>query len=121
MAFFCATEGDQVVAEFRVNGEHRVTYKNVVIPTPLLSRPLRNRNLDPTAFSGLKLKIERARTPDGGTHAVLEHYLQSQPVEAEEKPRQPVVGRSACTSAPKSPVVASAIAGDVIHNLRSAP
>jgi len=119
MSFFCATEGEQIVADFRVNGNHHVTYKNVVIPVPLLSTPLRDRGLNPAVYAGPKLKIERARTLIADLYAILDPYIKSEPIDIHESP-QAIGGRSISMrmSAPLPPSV-SAIAGDVIHNLRS--
>lgn len=86
MSFFRMTEGDEIVADFRVNGPHHVTYKSVVIPVPLTSTPLRNRQLDPTVFAGPKLKIERARSLISELYAVLDQYLQSKPLDMHERP-----------------------------------
>jgi hypothetical protein len=120
MSFFRATEGDQIVADFRVNGNHHVTYKNVVTPIPLLSVPLRNRNLDSAVFAGSKLKIERARTLIGELYTILERYIQSKPIEGEERPHSSGGRLITMRMSEPLPAVVSAIAGDVIHNLRSA-
>lgn len=120
MSFFLATEGDQIVADFRVNGNHHATYKNLVIPTPLLSIPLRNRGLDKTVFAGPKLKIERARTLIMELYGILNPYIQSEPIEINE--RVHLDGGKSIQMHMRAPLPAlvSAIAGDVIHNLRSA-
>ena len=120
MPFFLAAEGDRVVANFQVNGKHHITYKNVVLPTPLLSIPLRSRGLDPILFSGPKLKIERARTLITELYGALDQFIQSGPIETTEL-AHPSGGKSICMrlTAPL-PTAASAIAGDIIHNLRSA-
>ena len=114
------TEGDEIVADFRVNGQNHVTYKSVVIPVPLISTPLRNRRLDPTAFAGPKLKIERARSLISELYAVLDQYLQSKPLDMHERPDSNGGRSISMRMNTPLPALVSAIAGDAIHNLRSA-
>lgn len=120
MPFFRPIEGDQIVADFRVNGNHHVTYKNVVFPPPLLSMPLRSRVLDPVVFTGPKLKIERARTLIAELYTVLNPYIQSGPIEINECMHSNGGKSISMHMSAPLPAVVSTITGDVIHNLRSA-